>query len=408
MAVPKLRFPGFEDDWNQVKLSEISSIKNGPFGSVLHAEDYVEEGTPIITSEHFRDGAIRKYSSDMPQVSEEDYERLQGYVMREGDILYSRVGLIDTNALVTNDNDGWLFSGRVLRVRPTVQLDSEFLHHALSTEWVIKSIKDRAVGSTMPSINMVILGETSIRMPSYEEQTKIANLLTQIDTVISSCEAELEKTKTYKTGLLQKMFPKEGKDVPEIRFPGFEGKWERKRLGEVLERYEDPVEIPHNGYERIGIRSHAKGVFHSYVEPGKELETGKMHRVEGNKFIVNITFAWEHAVAVTDVSDAGCLVSHRFPQFSFRDTLNPSFFRYIIVDERFRRHLELSSPGGAGRNRVLKIDEMLKYSTCIPVIEEQIAIGTFFQNLDNLISLYQKELDNWKRLKKGLLQQMFV
>ena len=88
---------------------------------------------------------------------------------------------------------------------------------------------------------------------------------------------------------------------------------------------------PTEGYTRLGIRSHAKGTFHSYVEKGKELETAKMFRVASDKFIVNITFGWEHAVAITDENDAGKLVSHRFPQYSFNAGMIPKFFRYLTV-----------------------------------------------------------------------------
>ena len=91
------------------------------------------------------------------------------------------------------------------------------------------------------------------------------------------------------------------------------------------------------------------------LRKGKELETAKMFRVAANNFIVNITFGWEHAVAITDENDAGKLVSHRFPQYSFNEGKLPEFFKYLILDERFRHHLELSSPGGAGRNKSLEI-----------------------------------------------------
>ena len=114
-----------------------------------------------------------------------------------------------------------------------------------------------------------------------------------------------------------------------------------------------------------------------------------MHRVANDKFIVNITFAWEHAVAITDESDAGMLVSHRFPQFSFDTKLKSRFFKYLMLDRRFKEHLELSSPGGAGRNRVLKISDMLKYEILFPSVEEQTRIGLFFDQIDNLITLHQ-------------------
>lgn len=178
---------------------------------------------------------------------------------------------------------------------------------------------------------------------------------------------------------------------PKIRFKGYQEDWEQRKFGEIVQKYEDPVETPTEGYMRLGIRSHAKGTFHSYVEKGKELETAKMFRVAANNFIVNITFGWEHAVAITDESDAGKLVSHRFPQYSFKEGMNPRFFKYLILDECFRHHLELSSPGGAGRNRVLKLNEMLEYKMKFPQMEEQEEIAIYFEQLDKLITLHQRK-----------------
>ena len=167
--------------------------------------------------------------------------------------------------------------------------------------------------------------------------------------------------------------------------------WEQRKLAELVTRYEDPVETPHDGYIRLGIRSHAKGTFHEYVEPGHELETAQMHRVAANKLIFNITFAWEHAVAITTEDDAGKLVSHRFPQFTLSESLRPEFLKYVILDEGFHHKLYLASPGGAGRNRVLKIDEALDYPIFYPSVEEQHKIGEFLNRLNDLITLHQRE-----------------
>ena len=172
---------------------------------------------------------------------------------------------------------------------------------------------------------------------------------------------------------------------PAVRFKGFSDKWEQQKFNDILEKYEDPVATPHDGYERLGVRSHAKGTFHSYVAPGAELETAQMHRVAANKMLFNITFAWEHAVAITGEMDAGKLVSHRFPQFSFNPEMSPKFFKYVISNEKFRYHLWLSSPGGAGRNRVLNIPEMLKYQTYLPEKSEQDLLADWFIHLDELI-----------------------
>lgn len=178
---------------------------------------------------------------------------------------------------------------------------------------------------------------------------------------------------------------------PKIRFKDHTEAWEQRKFGDLVGKYEDPVETPTNGYMRLGIRSHAKGTFHSFVEEGKELETAKMFRVAANNFIVNITFGWEHAVAITDENDAGKLVSHRFPQYQFHKGMVPKFFRYLILDECFKHHLELSSPGGAGRNRVLKLGDMLEYRMKFPSKLEQEKIAFYFDNLDNLITLHQRK-----------------
>ena len=132
-----------------------------------------------------------------------------------------------------------------------------------------------------------------------------------------------------------------------------------------------------------------------------------MHRVAAGNFIVNITFGWEHAVAITDENDAGKLVSHRFPQFSFAEGMVPEFFRYVIVDEKFRHYLWLASPGGAGRNRVLKLDDMLNYLMRFPSRDEQIKIAEFFRQLDHLITLHQRKYDKLVNVKKSMLEQMF-
>ena len=178
-------------------------------------------------------------------------------------------------------------------------------------------------------------------------------------------------------------------------------------MGDIVNEYSDPIQTPHDGYVRLGIRSHGKGTFYSYVKPGQELGTAQMHKVATDKLIVNITFAWEHAVAVTDENDAEKLVSHRFPQFSLSEIICPKFLHYLILDGRFRHHLWLSSPGGAGRNRVLKIPEMLEYKMQIPSVDEQRQIAYTLCRLDNLITLHQRKYDKIVNVKKAMLEKMF-
>ena len=167
--------------------------------------------------------------------------------------------------------------------------------------------------------------------------------------------------------------------------------WEQRKLGEMADRYKELVPTPRNGYVRMGVRSHAKGTFLTEVEPGQQIEEQELSKVKADNLVVNIVFAWEHAVAITSVDDAKALVSHRFPQFSFHDDMEPGFFRYAILDEAFRWHLWLASPSGAGRNKTLNVGTMLEYEFSVPKKAEQAKIAAFFDRLDDLITLHQRE-----------------
>ena len=243
---------------------------------------------------------------------------------------------------------------------------------------------------------------------NLDEQEKIGSLFQSITKMITLHQRKLNNLKLKKKALLQKLFPKNGERYPELRFPGFTDAWEQRKLESLFTKYEDKVSTPDSGYWRLGLRSHCKGTFYTYVDAGHELETTEMYRVKAGNFILNITFAWERALAVTDDEDQGKLVSHRFPQFKPNDDLVIDFFKHTLMDKRFKHHLELSSPGGAGRNKVLKVSDMLKYELLVPSIQEQNIISSFLNNVDYIITLHQRKLDHLQLQKKALLQQMFV
>lgn len=205
-STPEVRFEGFEGDWETVALGEIGSIKTGPFGSTLHADDYVAHGTPIITTEHFKTGNLEPYSPSLPQVSEADRSRLSGYTLDEGDIVFSRVGSVDVNAVIRAHQAGWLFSGRVLRVRLYGAVDTEYLHWSLLTPRLRRDVTDRAVGQTMPSINTTILAETVVPVPSLPEQQAIGAFFRNLDTLIDAEEKKLTTLRNLKSALLTQMF----------------------------------------------------------------------------------------------------------------------------------------------------------------------------------------------------------
>ena len=155
-------------------------VQTGPFGSQLHKKDYVEIGTPIITVEHLGENRIVHWNT--PFVSDEDKQRLSKYLLREGDIVFSRVGSVDRRALVGNQENGWLFSGRCLRVRvDKSKIDPRFLSYFFGHEGFKNHIRSIAVGATMPSINTKILSDINVYYPDKQEQKTIADVLGTLD-----------------------------------------------------------------------------------------------------------------------------------------------------------------------------------------------------------------------------------
>lgn len=160
----KVIYENYMKDWKVVKLGEVAKVQTGPFGTQLHMEDYVDSGVPIITVEHLGDNRI--VDENTPLVDEESYLRLQKYTLKSGDIVFSRVGSVDRRSLVRDKEEGWLFSGRLLRVRPDAELLSgEFLSYFFGLESFKSHIRAIAVGATMPSLNTEILSSITIPLP---------------------------------------------------------------------------------------------------------------------------------------------------------------------------------------------------------------------------------------------------
>lgn len=173
----------FQNSFRKYRLSDLcvpkSGIQTGPFGSQLHKDDYVEEGTPIITVEHLGDNKI--IHEDLPRVSEADKERLSRYILKEGDIVFSRVGAVDRRAIVSKEEDGWLFSGRCLRVRPDNQVvSSSYLSWYFGLPAFRYYMNSIAFGATMPTLNTKLLSDVPIFLPDRNEQNRIASLLNAI------------------------------------------------------------------------------------------------------------------------------------------------------------------------------------------------------------------------------------
>ena len=234
---------------SRVILGDIAISQTGPFGSQLHEEDYVSEGTPIVTVEHL--GDINFTHQNLPFVSEADTKRLSKYILIEGDIVFSRVGSIDRNVYVDKNHEGWMFSGRCIRVRADKnKVNPRYLSYYFKQNSFKKMMMNLAVGATMPSLNTKIMNSIELDLLPRESQDKIANILSAIDDKIqinNQINQELEAmAKTlYDYWFVQFDFPDQnGKPYkssackmvfhPELKREIPEG-WGVEKLGELIE-----------------------------------------------------------------------------------------------------------------------------------------------------------------------------
>ncbi|PIQ84569.1 MAG: restriction endonuclease subunit S [Candidatus Omnitrophica bacterium CG11_big_fil_rev_8_21_14_0_20_63_9] len=193
-----------------------AGIQTGPFGSQLHQKDYVAIGTPIITVEHLGENHI--LHDGVPRVSDEDRNRLSRYLLRPGDIVFSRVGSVDRRALVRRAEDGWLFSGRCLRVRPNPEkIAASFLSYFFGLPAFKEHIRAIAVGATMPSLNTELLSNVVVPYPrDLDEQRAIAHILSTLDDKIEMNRKMNETLEAIAQALFKSRFTYATKDgLPE-------------------------------------------------------------------------------------------------------------------------------------------------------------------------------------------------
>ena len=182
--------------------------------------------------------------------------------------------------------------------------------------------------------------------------------------------------------------------------------WQRGKLSDILHNKTRPVPKPGAAYWRLGIRSWAKGTFHAYVDNPSTVDMDELYVVHENDLVVNITFAWEHAIAIASKDDDGLLVSHRFPTYVFDNGNSPKYYGAVITQRSFKDMLEHSSPGGAGRNRVLNRKDFLNLPCYIPPLAEQQRIAEILSTCDRVIELKQQLLAEKRKQKQWLMQKL--
>ncbi|WBV54127.1 restriction endonuclease subunit S [Chryseobacterium gambrini] len=254
-------------------------------------------------------------------------------------------------------------------------------------------------GTAQPKLNKDICSKILIPLPPLPEQQKIADVLSTWDKAIQNTDAIIKKLEDRNKALAFSF----------LRGNLVNKNSRKKSLSKFLTFTPREIEKPAENYLALGIRSHGKGIFHKPDSDPKAISMDKLYEVKENDFIVNITFAWEHAVAIISKKDEGGLVSHRFPTYVIdQKTVSVEFFRHIILQPFFKQMLDNISPGGAGRNRVLSKKDLLKLEISVPSLEEQHSIAEILNTAHQELKQYQEKLKALQQQKKGLMQQLLT
>jgi len=406
---PKLRFPEFDDEWKPNKLGDIITQMQSGISRKLSDKDI---GYPILRSNNLQDHKLDVSDIKYWYTNDNQGANLNNYILRQGDILVNfinSVAQIGKVALYENLlRRDTIFTTNLMRLafRETVHTVFIFYH------FLLKGYARHIHSITKPAVNQASFTtkdfqKYDLNLPTLPEQQKIAAFLSAVDKKIQQLTRKKELLQQYKKGVMQKIFSQ------EIRFKREDGSdypdWEERQLSEFLIPTFREVPKPPEAYLAIGIRSHCRGTFQKPDSDPNAIAMDKLFVVKENDLIVNITFAWEGAIAMVRKEDDGGLVSHRFPTYTFnRNKVLNEFFKYVFVQKQFRYTLDLISPGGAGRNRVLSKNELLKIKWTMPLIEEQKRIASFLGIIDKKIEEVIIQLEQSQQFKKGLLQQMFV
>lgn len=356
-----------------------------------------------------QDWQVKKLGNIIKLGNGKDYKHLD-----EGDI-----PVYGTGGVITYVND-YLFEGKTVGIGRKGSIDKPILLQGkfwtVDTLFYIKEFYNVDIdyvyglfqsinwmqyneATGLPSLSQANIINIKFPLPPLPEQQKIAKVLSTWDKAIQETNAIIkrleERNKALAFSLLRgKLKSKNSKELPLAKFLTFTPR---------------EIEKPITTYLALGIRSHGKGLFHKPESDPKAIAMDKLYKVKENDFIVNITFAWEHAVAIVNKEDVGGLVSHRFPTYVIdKNIVSVEFFRHFILQPFFKQMLDNISPGGAGRNRVLSKKDLLKLIISIPTLKEQNIIAEILNTANQELKQYQEKLTKLKEQKKGLMQQLLT
>ena len=407
VKVPELRFPGFTDDWEERKLIDLATTYIGLVTTMT--ENYTNKGTLLIRNSDIKEG---RFDLSNPIYLEEQFaEENKTRRMRKGDVVTVHTGDIGTSAMINNELEGAI-GFATITTRPTKELDSNFLAWYFNSNYHKKYAKRMSTGDGRSNYNMKDFNKNVIPTPQIDEQQKIGAFFKQLDDTIALHQHKLDLLKEQKKGFLQKMFPKNGAKVPELRFAGFADAWELRKLEEISDKVTEKnknsefVETLTNSAE-FGIINQ-RDFFDKNISNEKNLNG--YYIVREDDFVYNPRISNYAPVGPIKRNKLGRTGVMSPLYYVFRPhNIDKKFLEYYFDTTVWHKFMKMNGDSGARADRFAIKDSIFKTMPIpYPSIEEQRKIGKFFDNLNDTITLHQRKLDLLKEQKKGFLQKMFV
>lgn len=282
----------------------------------------------------------------------------------------------------------------------------EYLINIFQTSRYRKFVWKMGTGVSVLGLSKSNLSKYPVTLPNIETQRKIGFFFGELNKKIQLQQEKINLLKEQKKSYMQMIFNQQIQFKKENN--GNHHEWREVAVSDILALHLREIPKPNESYIRLGLRSHAKGTFHEVISNPETVSMDKLFVVHEGDFIINITFAWEQALAIADKEDHGKLVSHRFPTYRFNEGHYSEFYKYYFTTKYFKYCLGNASPGGAGRNRVLNKKDFMNIRIKVPKYDEQLEIANFLFKLDQRVQLEQQKMNNLQEQKKGFIQKMFI
>ena len=419
---PQLRFEGFTDDWEERKLGDFIKIsREQEVKKVdLHEEKigYYVLAMRTFDFEGYIDYSKPYWINNFESADDDLFLNRKEFAIIDADMDASlpKIGKVLLNAT----NNKFLLAAHIRKIKVDVQVDSIFAYALMRTTELVERLKLEANGSISKRLLDKNVYKQKVYLPIHlEEQQQIGEFFWTLEETITLHQRKLDLLKEQKKGYLQKMFPKNGAKVPELRFAGFADAWEERKLGEVID-----IE---NGYAFKSEYFSDEEKRHIVLTPGSVKIGGGFQKDKGRYYDVSGVFPEKFIfkpgnifITMTDLTPTA--QSLGYPAIVPRDdnvylhnqrlgkiintTTNPEFLYTLLTTDTYHKEIVSSASGTTVKHS--SVSKILDFKSAIPNIDEQKLIGSFFKELDNTIALHQRKLDLLKEQKKGFLQKMFV